>query len=158
MVIWSLKRPLHETQRIKGCRKNAACRYSSCGDVSLIRSDQDEKLANEITEPRKSKRRERKEQPGAAQARYCLPEATHGVDLTRLHALLYRSGNQEKRPDADCVRDYRHHRAAQRERVAGEDRKQHESEVANAGIGDKAHEIGLGEGQEGAIQDSNNGE
>ena len=48
--------------------------------------------------------------------------------------------------------------ALQRQRVPGEDAEQHEAHVADAGVGDQALEVVLGEGQHRAVEDADHGE
>ena len=63
-------------------------------------------------------------------------------------------GKDEQRARADSVADHLNDRAFERNLISGEDAEQHESHVADTGVGNEALKVGLAEGKYGAIKNA----
>ena len=75
-----------------------------------------------------------------------------------MEPLLQRTDQNEEGAGAEAVRQHLNDRALQRERVPGIDAEQDEAQMADAGIGDQALHVVLGEGEHRAIEDADDAE
>ena len=87
----------------------------------------------------------------AAHARHGRPEAAHAAHLARVDPLLQRAGEDEERARADAVTEDLQDGPLQRERRSRKDPDQDEPHVADARVGDEPLQIGLAEGEDGAV-------
>src|SRR5258705_7463419 len=71
-----------------------------------------------------------------------------------MHPLLKQAGKNEERARTDSMADHLDHGALERYFISREDAEQHESHVADAGVGDEAFEIGLGDRKYRAVKNS----
>src|ERR1700757_4169957 len=152
MWVGALKRALGKSQTVESRRQKAQSGDDSEGNVCPIGSEQDEEFAHEISKPWEPKRSHGKNQPGSTQRRHGLPQAAHRRNFARMHSFLQQTGKNEQRARADSVADHLNNGAFKRDLISGEDTEQHESHVADAGIGNKAFEIGLADSEYGAIE------
>ncbi len=65
----------------------------------------------------------------------------HTIQVARIDAVIQCAHQDEERAGADAMGDDDEQRALQRQLIPGEDAQQHESHMADAGIGDQAFEI-----------------
>ena len=75
-----------------------------------------------------------------------------------MEPLLERTHQNEEGACAEAVRQHLHDRALQRQRVPGIDAEQDKPQMADAGIGNQALHVVLGEGEHRAVEDADHAE
>src|ERR1700740_2567567 len=152
------KDPLVRPQQVAGRQNDSSGsprRPAYAGDKCAKKN---QKFTDEAVEHRQAERRERDEEKERGELGHGSGEPAVLGDFKGVPAVVEHADQQEESSGGDAVGEHLEHRALHGNVLEGEDPQHDEAKVADAGISDKFLEIGLNEGDQGSVDDADDGE